>query len=221
MVTKHLQAKRLRSGKSRPSSAHGEFPIAHRRDEKTLPCYAPRIAFRDVSRATDTRTVRAALVPPRVFLTNQAPYVLWPAGDECDQAFLLAVLSSVPLDWYARRLVEVSLNYFILNPFPVPRPPRTNPHWRRAVALAGRLACPDERFADWAKAVGVPDGPLPPAEKQAMIEELDAVVAHLYGLSPDQLIHIFDTFHEWPDDAQQRPWNDRRDRTVAILRGLA
>ena len=28
-----------------------------------------------------------------------------------------------------------------------------------------------------------------------MIEELDAVVAHLYGLSDKQLIHIFETFH--------------------------
>ena len=29
-----------------------------------------------------------------------------------------------------------------------------------------------------------------------MIHELDAVVAHLYGLSEPQLVHIFETFHE-------------------------
>jgi hypothetical protein len=29
-----------------------------------------------------------------------------------------------------------------------------------------------------------------------MIHELDAVVAHLYGLSEAQLRHIFETFHE-------------------------
>jgi len=29
-----------------------------------------------------------------------------------------------------------------------------------------------------------------------MIHELDAVVAHLYGLRENQLIHIFETFHE-------------------------
>ena len=29
-----------------------------------------------------------------------------------------------------------------------------------------------------------------------MIYELAAVVAHLYGLSEAQLIHIFETFHE-------------------------
>ena len=53
-----------------------------------------------------------------------------------------------------------------------------------------------------------------------MIEELDAVVARLYGLGPDQLIHIFDTFHEWTDESLANAWTARRDRTVAMLRGL-
>ncbi|WP_135468545.1 Eco57I restriction-modification methylase domain-containing protein [Crenalkalicoccus roseus] len=219
-VMARLQAKRLRSGKSRRDSAHAEFPPGHRRDEGTLPCLAPRIVFRDVCRATDRRTVIAALAPGRVFLTHKAPYFLWPAGDEKHQAFLLGVLCSVPLDWYARRFVEISLTYFILNPFPIPRPPRDDRHWKRAVALAGRLACPDARFADWAKAVGVAHGPLEPAEKQAMIEELDAVVARLYGLTPDQLAHIFDSFHDWKNETERAAWAARRDRTLAILRGL-
>ena len=34
-----------------------------------------------------------------------------------------------------------------------------------------------------------------------MIHELDAVVAHLYGLSEAQVGHIFETFHEgWDHD---------------------
>ena len=33
-------------------------------------------------------------------------------------------------------------------------------------------------------------------EKEDMIHELDAVVAHLYGLNERQLRHIFETFHE-------------------------
>jgi hypothetical protein len=216
-VTKHLHGKRLRSGKAKRDSAHREFPLTYLRKIETLACHAPRLAFRDVSRATDTRTVRAALLPPEVFLTNKAPYFLWPSGDTKDQAFLLGTLCSVALDWYARRFVELNLNFFILNPFPIPRPPRNDRHWQRAVALAGRLACPDDRFAGWADAVGVKYGPLKPEEKQAMIWELDAVIARLYGLNADQLIHIFDTFHEWSTEAEWAAWNARRDRTVAIL----
>jgi hypothetical protein len=188
-----LYQKRLRC---RPDGAQAEFPLEHRRTRDTLACYGVRIAFRDVSRATDNRTIRAALLPANIFITNKGPYLLWPRGDELDQAFLLAALSSRALDWYARRFVEVSMNFFIFNPLPIPRPSRDNPLWQRAVALAGRLAAPDDRFAEWAQAVGVECGPLDAIDKQYMIDELDAVVARLYGLSSDQLIHIFETFHE-------------------------
>jgi hypothetical protein len=139
-VQRHLQDKRLNSARRRRDSAHSEFDLMVLRDPKTLACLHPRIAFRDVSRATDQRTVRAALLPANVFLTNKAPYFLWSRGDVYDQAFLLGIFSSLPLDWYARRFVEVSLNFFIINPFPVPRPDRSDPLWQRAVGLAGRLA---------------------------------------------------------------------------------
>jgi len=213
-----LQQKRQRSGKLADHSPFAGFPPTWFRDRATLPCHFARIAFRDVSRATDTRTVRAALLPPKVFATNKAPYFLWPAGDEKDQAFLLGVLCSLSLDWYARRFVEVSLNYHVLNPFPVPRPDRKNPLWQRTVALAGRLACPDKRYRKWADAVGVECGPLREDEKEDMIHELDGVVAHLYGLSESQLAHIFETFHEGWDYADRlkatlkhfRAWEKKR-----------
>ncbi|MBI4705472.1 MAG: hypothetical protein HY744_30625 [Deltaproteobacteria bacterium] len=193
-----LERRRL-AGLKRKDSPWGEFragydPNAH--GEATLPCQRARIAFRDISRSTDSRTVRAALLPGQVFLTNTAPYLLWPRGDELAQAYLLGVLCSHPLDWYARRFVEIHLNYHVFNALPVPRPPRTSPLWKRAVALAGRLACPDRRFAAFARAVGVEHGALSPDEKADMVHELDAVVAHLYGLKEKQLRHVFETFHE-------------------------
>ena len=191
-----LQRKRLRAGRSKRDSAHREFPMEYLRDESNLPCFTPRVAFRDISRSTDTRTVRAALLPPKIFVNNTGPYFLWLRGDEKDQAFLLGVLSSIPLDWYARRFVENHLNFFIINPFPIPRPSRDDVGRQRVIELAGRLACPDERFATWAEAVGVDYGPVADDEKEEMIHELDAVVAHLYDLNEAQLIHIFETFHE-------------------------
>ena len=204
-----LQKKRLRAAKSQRDSAHKEFALEHLRDRSTLPAYKPRIAFRDVARATDKRTIIACLLPPKVFVVHNSPYFLWPRGDEKDQAFLLGVLCSIPLDWYARRFVETHVTYFVINPFPIPRPGRDDPLWKRIVEIAGRLACPDERFAEWAKAVGVDWGPLAEDEKEALTHELDAVVAHCYGLTERQLVHIFDTFHE--------SW-DYHDRLEAVLK---
>ena len=44
-----------------------------------------------------------------------------------------------------------------------------------------------------------------PDEKRDHIRELDAVVAHLYGLTESQLVHIFETFHEgWDHEERLR-----------------
>jgi hypothetical protein len=204
IATKRIYEKRLRGGKS-PRSPHNEFPVAFRRDMKTLACHYPRIAFRDVSRATDTRTIRACLLPPKIFLTNKAPYLLWPRGDQKDQAFVLGILCSIPLDWYARRFVETDVNYFVFNPLPVPRPTCRDPMWHRVVAIAGRLAASDDRFAGWAELVGVVHGKLPEDKKRDMIAELDALAAHLYGLTERQLRQVFETFHEgWDYETRLR-----------------
>ena len=58
------------------------------------------------------------------------------------------------------------------------------------------FACRKPCCAEWAEAVGVECGPIPEPEKEAMIFELDAVVAHLYGLTEAHVRHIFETFHE-------------------------
>jgi hypothetical protein len=193
-----LYGKRLRAARG---GANADLPLAYRQKRDTLACLVPRVAFRDVTNRTNQRTVIAALLPGRVFVTNKGPYLVWTRGDELDQAFILGVLTSHSLDWYARRFVELNMNFFIFNPFPIPRPPRTSTLWQRVVTLAGRLAAPDERFADWAAKVGVDHGPLAPDVKQDMIDELDAVVARLYGLDAAQLTHLFETFHEGWDYA--------------------
>ena len=173
-VRKELQKTRERAS---TKSVFMGFTWRWRRDPATLPC-------------------NPALLPPNLFVSNAAPYLLWQRGDERDQAFLLGAMASLPLDWYARRFVEIHLNFHVLNPFPIPRPDRSSPLWKRVVELSGRLACPDERFATWAAAVGVECGPLEPDEKEDRINELDAAVAHLYGLTEAHLRHIFETFHE-------------------------
>lgn len=183
-----LQAKRQRS------SVWKAFPSSVLRDPASLPMHRPRILFRDVTNRTNSRTVIAALVPPNVFAHNKAPSLIWPAGDEDDVAYLLGVMCSVPFDWIARRRVELNLNYFILNSLIVPRPPRDDPRRGRVIELAGGLACIDDRYADFAAHANVTVGQADGGRRATMIAELDAVVAHLYGLERDELEEFFDDF---------------------------
>jgi hypothetical protein len=182
-----------------------------------LPCLNARIAFRDVTRSTDTRTTRIALLPPNRAITNKGPYLLKIRGDEIDEAFVLAIMSSTQFDWFSRRYVEINLNFFILNPLPIPRPEQDDPLRLRAIQLAGRLAAHDSRLSNWAAAVGVECGELNTDEKRVMVMELDAVIAHLYGLSERQLESIYRTFHH-DGTVDGEPWQERFDAVIEHYR---
>jgi hypothetical protein len=111
------------------------------------------------------------------------------------------VLSSIPLDWYARRVVETHVNFHLFNSFPIPRPGRADPIRRTVELIAGRLAAVDDRFTEWADAVGVEVGSVTDAERPQLLARLDAAVAHLYGLTEGDLKVIFETFHDGWDYA--------------------
>lgn len=194
-VADALFTKRLKQVRLKTSAFHGMTEaVASSLD--TLPCKAPRLAFRDITRATDSRTCIAALVPPHIVMTNKAPYLLRRQGTARDEAYLLGVLCSVPFDWYARRYVEIGLSFHILNGLPIPLAADASPLKRRTIEIAGLLAAKDKRFARWAKDVGVPVGSVKTPLQQADLEsELDAVVALLYGLTRTHVMHIFATFH--------------------------
>jgi hypothetical protein len=192
------------------ASAFYQMPSLWVADESTLPCRHPRIAFRDVCRATDSRTMICALLPGAVALVEKAPYLVQRAGGRGDEAYLLGVLSSIPFDWYTRRFVELKMSYGLLNTFPVPRPAKEDPLRQQVTEIAGRLAAIDHRYAEWASEVGVPVGSVTTqAAKDDLIAELDATVAHLYGLDRTELEHIFATFH--------RGW-DYQARLTAVLK---
>lgn len=200
--------RRSRQARNR-RSAFSELPPDVASSQDSLPLLNPRIVFADITNQSNTRTMIVALAPPRVVLTHKAPYLLRIRGSALDEAYLLGVLSSIPLDWYARRYVEKTLSFDILNSFPIPSPPSTSSLRRRVAQVTGRLAAVDKRYAAWAAEVEVPVGSVQTqSEKEDLLAELDAVVSLLYGLTEDQVEHVFDTFH--------RGWN-YQSRLEAVL----
>lgn len=125
---------------------------------ETLPCLKPRIAYRQITNATNTRTVIAALVPGNCVITNAAPYFLMRNGSAKHEAFVLGVMCSIPFDWYVRRYVELNFNFHLVNGSPMPLIPDSDERWKRVVQIVGRLTAANEQFSDWAKDVGVKVG---------------------------------------------------------------
>lgn len=72
----------------------------------------------------------------------------------------------------------------------------------RIVEIAGRLAAVDDRYLEWAQAIGVRVASVETeSERSDLIAELDASVCLLYGLSEEQVGKVFTTFHRGWDFA--------------------
>ena len=162
-----------------------------------------RVAFRDVSRATDSRTVRAVLVPPDVFLMNSAPYLAFVENRDRNRACCLGLMNSLPFDWQARRFVETHLNYFILEGLRLLE--LSDSQYERIAHAAARLSCVDDRFAAFAESTGVECVPLHEEERDDLRAEIDALVAGAYGLDEEELEVVFSDFtlDAVPEDYRQ------------------
>jgi hypothetical protein len=82
---------------------------------------------------------------------------------------------------------------------PLPRLNPGNPYFDAIVPRAARLTCTTPDFAGlWQEVMGqawdASKGATDPATRQALRDELDALVAHLYGLSQDDFAHVLETF---------------------------
>jgi hypothetical protein len=124
---------------------------------------------------------------------------MFPTGSREDVAYLLGVLSSIPLDWQARRTVEINLTYHILNGLSFPRPQKGNLLRTRVVEVVVRLTCVDSRFLAWANFFKADIQTVEADEKEELVAELDALVCLLYGLSESQVEYIFNNFHRGAD----------------------
>lgn len=196
-AVEHLVEKRERQVRNRRSAFYG-MSGAWASNPSTLPCMHPRIAWRKVARATDTRSFYAVLLPPRTLTADHNFLVFFPDGNaEREEAFLLGVFCSLPFDWHARLWVEANFTFNVVQPFPVPPATRDDALRRRIEEIAGRLAAVDERYEDWAAAVGVAIGGVADAEERVeLVTELDALVARLYGLDEKEIRLVFETFHD-------------------------
>lgn len=164
-----------------------------------LPLDRSRIVYRGIARSTDRRTTIACLLPPGTAVQHSAPALVRLAGSERVESYLLGVLSSIPFDWQARRWVDLNYTFELLSLMAVPRD-HASPMGSRLADIAGHLAAVDDRYVDWAAEVGVRPGSVKgQGEKDDLIAELDALVSLLYGLTEDQVEHVFATFH--------RGWN--------------
>ena len=161
-----------------------------------------RLAFRDIARNTDTRTLISCVLPARVFAGNKAPTAI--VGAAGHLLCLCACWNSFVVDWALRQKVSATVNFFYVYQLPIPRLEEGDPSFRPIVERAARLSCTDEAFAPlWEEVMGRPwskdDGATDEATRAALRADLDGLVAHLYGLTEDEFAHVLSSFPLVPE----------------------
>ena len=175
------------------------------------------LAFRDIARPTDVRTVISAVVPlagfgnkvPLLFENTHGPVEGQAAGkDGCefeasDLACLSANLNSMCLDFVARQKVQgTTLNLYLLEQFPLIAPDAYDRRFGESIAAdlvrdhVLRLTYTAHDMAPFARDLGHHGPPFPWDEeaRRHLRARLDALYFHLYGLGRDDAAYILSTF---------------------------
>ena len=169
------------------------------------------IAFRDIARATDMRTMIAAAVP-FVGLGNTAPTILMdPSEGVSSRSMLLANVGAIVCDFVARQKAQSThLNWYIVEQLPVvPREhyedvrfgPKTAAEIVREAVLELTYTAHD--MAPFARDMGhldeagevLPPFPWDEDRRLRLRAKLDALYFHLYGITNrDDIRYTYSTF---------------------------
>ncbi len=174
-----------------------------------------RLAFREIARDTDERSLIFALLPKNtgfghtLFADAAKTYVLGADGQVQIQAvsplrllFALAWFNSVPTDWLARFMIQIHISKTYLYRLPVPQPTddeiRANPDYAKLAknALLLSLAANWDDFGELAPLLDVTRKDIPTTAKAQdhLRAENDKIVARLYGITDAEFAHLLRSF---------------------------
>jgi hypothetical protein len=137
-----------------------------------MPWVRPRSVFRRIARSSDQRTLISSVVPTGP-IGEAGPHL---TASAIPDLVLSAQLSSLTLDWVIRRKVSANLSLFFIETLPIPAMPSKT---QATLALKANSL------------MGVDGAPIEEGGERLRLRlELDALVAHAYGLTEDAFAHI-------------------------------
>jgi hypothetical protein len=184
------------------------------------------MGWRDITNATNERTVIASVVP-RVGVGHKMPlFRLAGRTSRSLAAALLANLDALVLDYVARQKVGgTSLTYHYLKQFPILPPDRyTDADLAFIVPRVLELTYTAHDLAGWGEDLAAYDPRVShehgrpfawdPARRALLRAELDAYYARLYGLTRDELRYILDPADVMGPDYPSETFRVLRDNEI-------
>ncbi|HYU76436.1 MAG TPA: hypothetical protein VEL31_27515, partial [Ktedonobacteraceae bacterium] len=181
----------------------------------------PRLVFRRVASNTNERTIISTILPDHVFavytVTGLVPWQFnaqkavaqlrdirscyTPTLQASELMYLCGVFNSFSLDYVIRFKVTTDVNMFHIYQLPVPRLTPTDPYCQAIAHRVAQLVCIGPEF-DVLRRELLGDVNAHVAtildERQKLQNEIDALVAHLYGLHVEDLEHILYAPYTFP-----------------------
>jgi hypothetical protein len=154
-----------------------------------------RLAFREISRSTDERTMIAAIIPPGHVFGHKGTCEKTPwLRSDAAALVVCAVFNSFAFDWCLRQKIAASVSLFMLNGCPAPSLSKAAERFLAHGAL--RLSFRHAGYARlWREQLGCAPANLATSDDRATLRAaIDAVVARGYGLGRDDYRHILTGF---------------------------
>jgi hypothetical protein len=184
-------------------------------DDVLLDCTEYRIAYRDIARASDERTMIASVLPKEVVCHDKAPtlrpYKIDPDEEDLansplhgayeriysDKELFVAVglLNSLPFDFLMRTKIDSTVVFYKLKESQVPRLTEGDEWFDYISTRAARLNCYGEEFAEMRERLGGIEPATDIDERRELQAEIDAAAFHAYGLDHEQTAFVLDDFH--------------------------
>lgn len=163
-----------------------------------------RLCFRRQSASTNERTFIATIGPPNSLFYDNLGYVK-PFNedgiliDNEQNLFLLAFFNSLCIDYNLRQSVNTNLSFYFLYQLPIPRLTKSDYWFKKIVERVVKLICISDEFAELWKDIMKTEWAANKAivkdeDRNKVRSELDGIIAHLYGLSEEELIYVLSTF---------------------------
>lgn len=164
-----------------------------------------RLAFREISRSTDERTMIAAIIPPGYVFGHKGTCERTPwLRPDAEALILCAVFNSFAFDWCVRRKIAASVSLFMLNSCPLPELSERAAQFLAHGAL--RLSCRHALYdrlwqSQLPPACSPPQNALSDDGRATLRAAVDAVVAKAFELSRDDYHHVLGGFSHKADAA--------------------
>lgn len=204
-------------------------------EANVIPSYTfYRMGFRAITGATNERALIASILPKNVFTGNSlnvsdALYDsfenrVWKQNLHYTNSQLLfagAFMSSFVCDWFIRNKILTNMNMFYLYQLPVSRLTENDKEFAPIVERAAKLICTTPEYDDLAKEIGLgshQNGATDETERQQLRAELDGLIAHIYGLTEEELAYILTTFPLVSDVVKVATQNAFRDAERGLIK---